>query len=124
MKDVVSLVGRLMLCAIFVWAGINKAMAHDATVAYFTKLALLNPPLAYFVTVAVEALGGLAILVGWQTRWVALVLAIWCLATAYVGHWNFADRNQTIHLMKNIAIAGGFLQLSVLGAGRWSFDKT
>jgi putative oxidoreductase len=111
------------MSAIFIQGGINKAMSMDATIAYFGKIPLPNPTLAFGVTVAVELLGGLAILVGWKTKWAALVLAVWCIATAMVAHYHPGDRGQMIHFMKNVAMAGGFLQLFVLGAGRFSLDK-
>lgn len=123
LNSLASLIGRVMMSAIFIQAGINKAMTSTATIASFSKIPLPNPPLAYGVTVAVELLGGLAILVGWKTKWSALTLAFWCLATAYVAHYHPGDRGQMIHFMKNVAMAGGFLQLFVLGAGRFSLDR-
>ncbi len=74
------------------------------------------------VVIAVELLGGLLIVIGWQTRLVAIGLAIFTLLAAYLFHMNFGDRNQTIHFMKNVAIAGGFLALAAGGPGAWSID--
>ena len=123
LNNLASLIGRAMMSAIFLKAGFDKAMTSEATITYFSKIALPNPPLAYGVTVAVELLGGLAILVGWKTKWAALILAFWCVATAMVAHYHPGDRGQMIHFMKNIGMAGGFLQLFVLGAGRFSVDR-
>ena len=123
MNTIASLIGRVMMSAIFVEGGINKALAPDATMAMFAKLSLPNPPLAYAVTLAIEILGGVAVLVGWKTRWAAVVLAIWCIATAMVAHFHPGDKGQMIHFMKNVCMAGGFLQLYVLGAGRFSLDR-
>ncbi len=123
MSAVIALVGRLMMSAIFLQAGIMKAMTPEATLATFAKLAIPNPPLAYGVTVAVEILGGVAILLGFKTRWAALLLAGWCIATAIAAHYHPADRGQMVHLMKNICMAGGFLQLAALGGGRFSLDR-
>ena len=66
---------------------------------------------------------GITLLIGWQARWSALILAIWCVATAMVAHDHPDDRNQMIHFMKNICMAGGFLQLFAFGAGRLSLDR-
>jgi hypothetical protein len=66
--------------------------------------------------------GGLAILVGLFTRPVGLVLAIWCVATALMAHTHFADRNQEIHFLKNMAMMGGFLYVAAFGARAWSLD--
>lgn len=123
LHSLVSLIGRAMMAAIFLRGGFEKAMASTATIAQFSKLGLPNPPLAYGVTVGVELLGGLAVLIGWKTRFAAPILAIWCLATAYVAHSNIADHAQLIHLMKNICMAGGFLQLYLLGPGKISIDR-
>jgi putative oxidoreductase len=74
------------------------------------------------VTVVVEFVGGLALLIGIQTRLVALVLALWCIATAIVGHSNFADPNMQIHFMKNVAMAGGFIFIALFGGGAYAID--
>ena len=75
------------------------------------------------MALVVEIGGGIAVLVGWKTKWAALILAAWCIATGLVAHYHPGDRGQMIHFMKNICMAGGFLQLFVLGAGRFSLDK-
>ena len=121
--DAIALVGRAAMSAIMLWGGYNKAMAPAATIAYFTKLGLFNPQAAYAVTLAVEIGVALLFLLGWKARWMALVLAVWCLATAWAAHLHFEDRNQVIHLMKNINMAGGFLQILAFGAGRFSLDR-
>ncbi len=124
LNNVIQLLGRVLMSAIFIQGGINKAMAPDATMAGFAKYPLLpNPGLAYAVTLAVEIGAGLAVLVGWKTKWGALTLAFWCIATAVVAHYHPGDRGQMIHFMKNVCMAGGFLQLYVLGGGRFSLDK-
>lgn len=112
------------MSAIFIQAGIAKAMSSQATIAGFAKyLSLPNHKLAYAVTLAVEIGGGIAVLVGWKTRWAALILAFWSIATAMVEHYHPGDKGQMIEFMKNVCMAGGFLQLFVLGAGRFSLDK-
>ena len=64
-----------------------------------------------------------AIVVGWQTRWVALALAGFSLLSAIIFHNNFSDQNEMANFMKNIAISGGFLFLCATGGGRWSLDN-
>jgi len=76
----------------------------------------------WILAVVVELGGGLAILLGLFTRPIGLVLAIWCVATALIAHTNFADRNQEIHFLKNMAMMGGFLYVAAFGAGAWSLD--
>ena len=116
------LVGRVLLSALFIWAGWGKLWAPAATKAMLARYGLPLPDLAYPVAVAVEIGGGLLLLVGLFTRPVAVVLGLWCIATALVAHADFGDRNQAIHFMKNIMGAGGFAYVAALGAGLYSLD--
>ncbi|HEV8033123.1 MAG TPA: DoxX family protein [Stellaceae bacterium] len=116
------LLGRLLLSAIFVSGGWSKLLGAAGTQAYFAKLGLPLPEVAWVVAVVVELGGGLAILFGIFTRFVGIVMAIWCVATALAAHTNFADRMQEINFYKNMAMTGGFLYVAVVGAGAWSLD--
>ena len=80
------------------------------------------PTLAWLIAVIVELGGGIAVLVGFATRPVAIMLALWCIATALVAHSNFADRQMQVHFMKNLVMAGGFLYVAAFGAGQFSLD--
>lgn len=122
LTNVGALAGRLLLGAIFIWAGFGKAMAAGSTIAYFEKLGLPAPALAYAITVLVELGVGLLFVFGCFTRSAALILALWCIATALTAHTNFADRNMLIHFYKNVAICGGFLFAALLGPGAYSID--
>jgi putative oxidoreductase len=119
----ITLLGRVLMAAIFIQAGINKAMTPTVTMASFARLSLPIPGAVYAVTLLIEIGVGIAFLVGWKARWSALILAIWCLATAYVAHYHPDDRGQMIHFMKNLCMAGGFLQVMAWGAGRFSVDR-
>lgn len=121
-EDFVTLIGRIGLCLLFVLGGWGKLMNPTGTQAMFAGHHLPMVQVAWVIAVVVELGGGLAILFGLFTRPVALVLAIWCVATALIGHSNLADRNMEIHFFKNMAMAGGFLFVMVHGAGAWSFD--
>jgi putative oxidoreductase len=87
------------------------------------KYGLPVPMLAYVVTVVIELLGGIALLLGFMTRPVAVVLGLWCIATALVAHANFGDPNMRAHFMKNVAMAGGFVYVWAFGAGSLSIDR-
>ena len=121
--DWVGLLGRVLMSAIFIWAGIGKAMAPAMTMAYFAKVGLPVTGVAYAITLLVEIGGGVLFLVGWRVRITALVLSIWCIATAMVAHNHPEIREQMINFMKNLAMAGGFLQIVAFGAGRISLDR-
>lgn len=115
-----SLLGRLLLVAIFIQAGYGKIGGYEGTVAYMAKAGV--PGALLPLVIAVELGGGLLIAIGWQTRIVAFLLAGFTALSALLFHNNFADRNQMIHFMKNVAITGGFLLLVANGAGAWSVD--
>ncbi len=121
--SVVALLGRILLSAIFIEAGVFKALAPVRTIATMRALDLPMPQAAFFVTVLVELLGGLAVLVGFRTRWAAALLCFWCFATAFTVHYHPGDTGQMINFMKNLAMAGGFLQLVAWGGGRFSIDR-
>jgi len=118
----IDALGRLLLASIFIVSGVGKLAAPEATQAYISSVGLPLPLLSYFAAVAVELIGGILFLFGYQTRIVSLVLAAFSVLTALVFHNDFADQNQMIHFMKNLAIAGGLLQVAAFGAGSVSID--
>ena len=119
-SDAAALAGRLLLSAIFVISGLSKLAAPAATIGYIGSVGLPLAPLGFALAVAVEVLGGFALIAGYRSRLVAAVLAVFTLATALVFHNDLADQNQFIHFFKNIAIVGGLLQVVAFGAGRFS----
>jgi putative oxidoreductase len=121
--DWVALLGRVLMSAIFIHAGYGKAIAPAATMGMFGHLGLPLPGAAYAVALIIELGGGILFLVGFRARAVGLVLAGWCIATAMVAHYHPNDAGQMIHFMKNVCMAGGFLQVVAFGAGRISADR-
>lgn len=119
----VPLVGRILLAVIFLLSGVNKLFAPGPTQAYIAAAGLPVPLLAYVVALVVEIGGGVLLVIGWQTRWAALALAAFTLVAAFGFHSNFAEQNQMIHFLKNVAIAGGLLQVFAFGPGAFSIDK-
>jgi putative oxidoreductase len=117
------LAGRALMSAIFLRGGYDKLMAPAATMGTFAHYHLPVVGAAYAVAVVVELVGGALILIGWKTRMVAPAMAAWCVATALVAHLHPGDRMQMINFYKNMCMAGGFLQLTAFGAGRWSVDR-
>lgn len=123
MRDAsIAAVGRFLLAALFLISGLSKLGAVAATTGYIASAGLPFPGLVYAITLAVEIGGGGLLLMGLQTRPVAVVLALFSVGAAILFHNNFADQNQSIHFVKNLAIAGGLLQLAAAGAGRLSLD--
>jgi putative oxidoreductase len=120
MQNFTLLIGRLGLSLIFILSGIGKITAYQATAKVLVAHGLA-PGLLPLV-ILVELGGGLAVLCGLFTRWAAACLFVYTLVTAVIFHNNFADHDQWINFMKNLAIAGGFLILAAQGAGGLSID--
>ena len=117
------LVGRLLIGLPFMMSGVSKIMGYDATIAFIKSSTLPLPaPLGYAGAIAVEVGCGLLIIVGYQTRVVAAIFALFCLATAVFFHAHFSDPNQTFHFIKNLVMAGGLLWIVANGAGAFSID--
>jgi putative oxidoreductase len=116
------LLGRIAIAAIFVLSGLSKIAQPGYTIGYIQSAGLPLPQIAFAVAVLVELGGGLALVAGFHTRIVAAVLAIFTLATAFAFHTHFTDQNQFIHFFKNVAIAGGLLQILASGGGRYALD--
>ena len=114
--------GRVLLGLPFAMSGLGKLAAYGSTTQMIGTAGLPFPALAFAVAVAVELGGGLLLVAGFRTRFVALALALFSLATAVSFHANFADQNQMIHFLKNIMLAGGLLQIVAFGAGAFSID--
>jgi putative oxidoreductase len=121
-RDIALLVGRFLIGVLFLIAAYNKAKGYDGAVGYLTKLGVPSPAITTPLTILFEAAAGILLIVGYQTRLLAIAVAAFCIATALVAHTNIADGNQLNHLLKNFAIAGGALALFVSGPGAQSLD--
>ena len=128
MRDQVILLARILLVVLFLIFGWRKLTGFEGTVGYFTHGGVPLPTIAAIVAVVMEFFVGLAILFGVWTRPLALLLALYTLGTAFIGHpyWTMtgpAQMEATINFYKNISIIGGFLLLYVTGGGKYSVDR-
>ncbi len=119
MNSGLLLPARILLSVLFIVSGFGKLTAAAGFAGYLGSLGLPGGIALAYLVGALEFFGGLAILVGFQTRAVALVLAAFCVATGVVAHLG---PDQSTALMKNLGLAGGFLALASAGAGAYSVD--
>lgn len=120
--DGLPLLAAVLLSAIFLISGFGKIAQPQQTIGYIAATGAPLPLAGYVLAVVVQLGGALALLVGFRARTAAAALAGFCIASALMFHSNFADQNQFIHFMKNVAMAGGFLQVAAFGRGRISLD--
>jgi putative oxidoreductase len=111
------------MAAIFLLSGAAKVADPTSTLGYIDSAGLPFPKVALGIAILVELVGGLLLLVGYRTRFIAAALTVFTLAAAFGFHFQLADQNQFIHFFKNIAIAGGLLQVFAFGGGRFGFER-
>ncbi|MEX3898325.1 DoxX family protein [Paraburkholderia sp. BR10954] len=120
LSNAAELLGRVLLSALFLLSGIGKLTAYAATAGYMAAVGV--PGALLPLVIATEILGSIAIIAGWKTRIVSVLLAGFTLLTALLFHKNFADQIQMTMFLKNLSIMGAFLMLAANGAGKYSMD--
>jgi len=118
----VGAAGRLLIAALFLISGLGKIATPALTQGYIASAGLPVPLLAYLVAIVIEVGGGILLMLGYHSRIVASVMAVFTVAAALGFHRDFADQNAMAHFLKNISITGGLLQIVALGAGTLSID--
>ena len=125
-NSVLTLVGRILLAVLFIPAGFQKFGAIEGTSGYIAAMGLPASTLLAWAAAVFEVVAGIAILVGFQTKWASLALAAFCVFTGFVFHYAAVAGDtsgmQMIMFMKNLSLAGGFLVLAASGAGAYSVD--
>ena len=121
MSNIADLLGRILISALFFLNGIFKINNYEATIDWIENFDI--PGILLIPAIILEVLGPILIVLGYQTKITAALLSLFCLATAIIFHYDFADQMQLTSFLKNIALAGGFLFLVVNGAKDLSIDK-
>lgn len=126
-RDWVALVGRALFAATFIVTGWQKIVGFSASVGYIASAGLPFPSLLNVASIVVEFGGGLAVLLGWKTRWAALGFIVFVLVVTPVFHafWSVPPAQammQQVNFLKNVAILGGAVLLLAFGPGRYSVD--
>jgi putative oxidoreductase len=128
-NPVVPLIGRILIAALFLVAGIGKAMSFAGTAGYMAKVGFPVPEVMTAIAIVIEAGGAILLILGWKTRWVAWALAIFVVIATLAAHrfWDIQDAAQMVsqrtQFLKNLAIIGGLLFVASFGPGSISVDK-
>ena len=118
--NVIEVLGRIFLSAIFIINGIGKIFHYEGTIQYMENFNV--PGNLIIPAIIVEILFPILLIIGYQTRFSAFILSLFTLTLAIIFHTDFSDQMQLISFLKNIAIAGGFLIIFARGAGKYSID--
>ena len=121
MSNLIDFVGRLLISALFLISAYNKIFSIDGTMSWMSGFGV--PGILLYPTIALEIILPLFIIVGYRARLSAGILAIFCVATAFIFHYDFLDQMQTIAFLKNLGLAGGFLFIVANGTKEWSIDR-
>ena len=122
LQELSAPIGRLLLSMIFIFSGFTKITGYAATQGYMEAMGV--PGMLLPLVIAVELLGGIAILLGFKARLVSIVMAGFSVVSALLFHQFWIDESQMNPFMKNIAMAGGFLMIFAHGAGAYSIDNS
>ena len=118
MINLIDFIGRLLISALFLLSAYNKIFSIDGTMSWMEGYGISG--LLLYPTIALEIILPLFIIIGYQARLSAGLLAVFCLATAFIFHYDFNNQIQIISFLKNIGLAGGFLFIVANGVRDWS----
>ena len=119
--QILELVGRIFISLIFLVAGVGKILNYEGTVGYMESFGV--PGYLLIPAIIIEILFPLLIIVGYKTKFSAIILALFAILLAIIFHTDFSNQMQLMSFLKNFAIAGGFLIIFVKGAGKYSIDQ-
>jgi putative oxidoreductase len=120
-QDIAAPIGRFLLALMFVVAGINKISGYSGMQGYMESMGV--PGALLPLVIALEVLGGLALMLGWHTRITAFLLAGFTVMATLIFHSDLGDQTQMLFFMKNLSIVGGLLLVVSHGAGPYSMDS-
>ena len=121
MANVFDLIGRILISALFLISAYNKIFNLDGSMSWMESFGV--PGFLIFPGIAIETILPVFIIVGYQARIAAGILAIFCLTTAFLFHLDFSNQSQLISFLKNIGLAGGFMFIVANGTKDWAVDR-
>ena len=121
MANIADLLGRILISALSLLNGIFKISNYDGTIGWMESFGM--PGILLIPAIILEIAGPVLIIIGYKTKLAAGLLSLFCIATAFIFHNDFANQMQLTSFLKNIALAGGFLILFINGAKSISLDN-
>ncbi len=121
MVNVLDLIGRIFISALFLISAFNKVFNLEGSMGWMEGFGM--PGFFIFPAIAIEIILPILVIVGYQARVAAGILAIFCLMTAFIFHFDFSNQSQLVSFLKNIGLAGGFLFIVANGTKDWSIDR-
>ena len=121
MANIIDVLGRILISVLFLFSAYNKIFSIDGTMSWMEGFGI--PGFLLYPTIALEIILPLFIIIGYQARVSAGLLAVFCVVTALIFHYDFIDQVQTIAFLKNLGLAGGFLFILANGTKDWAIDK-
>ena len=121
MANILDLIGRILISALFLISAFNKIFNLEGSMSWMEGFGM--PGFLIFPAIAVEVILPVLVIVGYQARIAAGILAIFCLMTAFIFHFDFSNQSQLISFLKNVGLAGGFLFIVANGTKDWAVDR-
>ena len=121
MSNVLDLIGRVLISSLFLVSAFNKIFSIDGSMNWMEGFGV--PGFLIYPAIILEIILPIFVIVGYRARFSAGLLAIFCLATAFIFHLDFSNQMQLVSFLKNIGLAGGFLFIVVNGTRDWSVDR-
>ena len=120
MLNFLDIIGRILISSLFLLSGYNKIFNYSGTVAWMEGFGI--PGILLAPAIILEVILPILIIIGYRTQLAATLLASFCIATGVIFHLDFSDQMQTIQLLKNFGLAGGFLFIAVNGPKEWALE--
>ena len=121
MTNILDLLGRILITALFLLSGVFKISNYDGSVDWMESFGI--PEILIIPAIILEVIGPILIIIGYKARIAAGCLSLFCIVTAIIFHNDFSDQMQFTSFLKNIALAGGFLFIVVNGTKDFSIEK-
>ena len=121
MANLLDLIGRILISALFLISAFNKVFNLDGSMGWMESFGV--PGFLIFPAIVIEIILPILVIVGYQARIAAGVLATFCLLTAFIFHFDFSDQSQLVSFLKNFGLAGGFLFIVANGTKDWAVDR-